>query len=175
MKLSPSRILSAARLGGLTLSIPSDGDRGIGPFAVSLIAGLALTGLFVQALPRETPARKAAVQRGRPAEVSVYSPKYHGRLTASGERFDYHQAGGFTAAVARVKTSRGYRPALPFGSRWLLKTGEGRSVVVRINDTGSWSPRKGHQWFDLPPAAWRKLFPGTAPGRRFDVTWQVMK
>lgn len=127
MKNAPSRILSAARLGGLTIS-SSGTEQGVGPLAVALITGLALTGLFVQALP-DGKAKQATVLKARPAEVSVYSAKYHGRLTASGERFNLRQTGDFTAAVSRVRSGRGYRPSLPFGSRWRLKTGEGRIVA----------------------------------------------
>ena len=56
--------------------------------------------------------------------ASYYGPGFHGRKTASGERFNQH---AMTAA---------HRSA-PFGS--LLKvtnTVNGRSVVVRVNDRG---------------------------------------
>lgn len=62
-----------------------------------------------------------AAQRGA---ASWYGPGFHGRRTASGERFN---SGGLTAA----------HRTLPFGSH-VLVTNErtGRSVVVRINDRG---------------------------------------
>ena len=53
-----------------------------------------------------------------------YGPGFHGRKTASGERFN---AGAMTAA----------HPSLPFGSRvQVTNEATGRSVVVRINDRG---------------------------------------
>lgn len=56
--------------------------------------------------------------------ASWYGPRFHGRLTANGERFSMHE---FTAA----------HRTLPFGTR-LRVTNEsnGRSVLVRINDRG---------------------------------------
>ncbi len=56
--------------------------------------------------------------------VSFYGRQFHGRSTASGERFDMN------AMTAAHKT-------LPFGSMVrLTNTGNGRSVTVRINDRG---------------------------------------
>lgn len=65
---------------------------------------------------------------GRPrAERGVaswYGPKFHGRLTANGERYDMH---GLTAA----------HRTLPFGTVVeVVNLGNGRRVVVRINDRG---------------------------------------
>ncbi len=55
---------------------------------------------------------------------SYYGPELHGRRTASGERFNQH---GMTAA---------HRTA-PFGSRLkVTHLGNGRSIVVRVNDRG---------------------------------------
>lgn len=54
--------------------------------------------------------------------ASWYGPGFHGRSTASGERFDQN---GLTAA----------HRTLPFGTR-LRVTLNGRSVVVRVNDRG---------------------------------------
>jgi rare lipoprotein A len=68
---------------------------------------------------RETPAHSRA---------SWYGPKYHGRLTASGEVFDM------------TKLTAAHRD-LPFGAR--LKVTEprsGRSVTVRVNDRGPFVP-----------------------------------
>ena len=61
------------------------------------------------------------LQRG---VASWYGPGFHGRKTASGERFNTH------AMTAAHRT-------LPFGTR-VRVTNErtGRSVVVRINDRG---------------------------------------
>jgi rare lipoprotein A len=56
--------------------------------------------------------------------ASYYAHKYHGRPTASGERFDMHD---LTAA----------HRTLPFGTRVrVTNVTNGRSVVVRINDRG---------------------------------------
>ena len=56
------------------------------------------------------------------AVASWYGPGFHGRRTASGERFNQH------AMTAAHRT-------LPFGTR-VKVTYKGRSVVVRINDRG---------------------------------------
>lgn len=56
--------------------------------------------------------------------ASYYADAYHGRPTASGERFDMHQ---LTAAHPRLK----------FGTRVrVTNTANHRSVLVRINDRG---------------------------------------
>jgi len=56
--------------------------------------------------------------------ASYYAGKFHGRRTASGERFDN---GAMTAA----------HRTLPFGSRVrVINPANGRSVTVRINDRG---------------------------------------
>jgi len=56
--------------------------------------------------------------------ASWYGPGFHGRITASGERFNTND---FTAA----------HKTLPFGTRVrVTNTGNGKSVVVRINDRG---------------------------------------
>lgn len=70
--------------------------------------------------------------------ASWYGPGFHGRRTASGERFNTH---ALTAA----------HRSLPFGSR-IQVTNErtGRSVVVRINDRGPFA--KGRV-IDLSKAA----------------------
>lgn len=56
--------------------------------------------------------------------ASYYAGKFHGRATASGERFDMHQ---LTAA----------HKTLPLGTRVrVTRTDTEASVVVRINDRG---------------------------------------
>ncbi|CAA7615651.1 Rare lipoprotein A (modular protein) [Magnetospirillum sp. LM-5] len=77
----------------------------------------------------------------QPVEASWYGPRYQGKPTASGERFDRH---ALTAA----------HPTLPFGTivevrRW----NDTRRVVVRINDRG---PHDGRA-IDLSEAAARQL------------------
>ena len=68
-----------------------------------------------------------AFQRGT---ASWYGPGFHGRKTASGERFNSYD---MTAA----------HRSLPFGTR-LKVTNEtnGRSVVVRVNDRGPFAHRR---------------------------------
>ena len=68
-----------------------------------------------------------AFQRGT---ASWYGPGFHGRKTASGERFN---SDDMTAA----------HRSLPFGTR-LKVTNEtnGRSVVVRVNDRGPFAHRR---------------------------------
>jgi rare lipoprotein A len=56
--------------------------------------------------------------------ASWYGPRFHGRRTASGERYDMH------ALTAAHKT-------LPFGTRVRVRSVHtGKEVVVRINDRG---------------------------------------
>ena len=83
----------------------------------------------------------AACAGERPAErgrASWYGGRFHGRRTASGERFDQH---ALTAAHRR----------LPFGTRVRVKNlRNGRTVVVRINDRG---PYGAGRVIDLSRAA----------------------
>jgi rare lipoprotein A len=61
---------------------------------------------------------------GQRGLATWYGPGFHGRKTASGERFNTH---AFTAA----------HRSLPFGTHVaVLNEATGRSVVVRINDRG---------------------------------------
>jgi rare lipoprotein A len=76
------------------------------------------------------------------ATASVYSHKYHGRKTASGERFDMH---ALTAA----------HKSFPFGTRVrVTNRSNGKSVIVRINDRGPFV--KGRA-IDLSLAAARRV------------------
>jgi rare lipoprotein A len=82
--------------------------------------------------------------------ASWYGPKFDGRFTASGERYDMHE---MTAA----------HRSLPFGTLVDVRdTSTGRDVVVRINDRG---PFARNRVIDLSYAAARELGmvgPGTA-------------
>lgn len=70
--------------------------------------------------------------------ASWYGRKFHGRRTASGERYDMH------ALTAAHKT-------LPFGTRVRVRSlATGREVVVRINDRG---PYRHQRIIDLSQAA----------------------
>jgi rare lipoprotein A len=74
--------------------------------------------------------------------ASWYGPGFHGRRTASGERFDPTE---FAAA----------HRTLPFGTRVRVTNLEnGRRVVVRINDRG---PFKKDRVLDVTPVAAQKL------------------
>lgn len=70
--------------------------------------------------------------------ASWYGPQFHGRRTASGERYDMH------ALTAAHKT-------LPFGARVRVRSVHtGKEVVVRINDRG---PYKHQRIIDLSRGA----------------------
>lgn len=74
--------------------------------------------------------------------ASWYGPGFHGRLTASGERFNQY------AMTAAHKT-------LPFGTIVrVTNLNNGRSIVVKINDRGPFKPRR---IIDLSKAANQKL------------------
>jgi rare lipoprotein A len=89
---------------------------------------LALLLLLLLPCPLVAPAKMApisvapdAVERGI---VSYYHDRFHGRRTASGERFDQ---GAYSAA----------HKTLPFGTTVrVTRTDTGKSVIVRINDRG---------------------------------------
>jgi len=87
---------------------------------------------YVMPPPRPRPARIVLKRPGYEAVgmASWYGRRYHGRRTASGERFDMRAA---TAA----------HPTLPFGTRVrVTNLGNGRSVIVRINDRGPFTKRR---------------------------------
>ena len=75
-------------------------------------------------------------------QASWYGPKFHGRRTANGERFNQN---AMTAA----------HPSLKFGTKVkVTNLNNGRSVVVRINDRG---PFVGGRVIDVSAAAARSL------------------
>ena len=87
-----------------------------------LIAGTIAAAVIVMvaaAFLWSAPVRAADCQK---VTASWYGPGFHGRKTASGERFNQN------AMTAAHKT-------LPFGTK-LRVTYRGQSVVVRINDRG---------------------------------------
>ncbi|HEX6903599.1 MAG TPA: septal ring lytic transglycosylase RlpA family protein [Thermoanaerobaculia bacterium] len=74
--------------------------------------------------------------------ASWYGPRFHGRLTANGERYNMND---LTAA----------HPSLPFGTKvGVRNTRTGREVVVRINDRGPFSKNR---IIDLSYAAAREV------------------
>lgn len=78
-------------------------------------------------------------------KASWYGPGFHGKRTASGERFD---ANRLTAA----------HPRLPLGTRArVTNLNNGRAVEVTINDRG---PHGGGRIIDLSRAAARQLAMG---------------
>ena len=87
------------------------------PFVVAAVA--AATFAFGTVAP--------AMAAGQHGAASWYGPGFHGRKTASGERFNTH---ALTAA----------HRSFPFGTR-VKVTNErtGRAVVVRINDRGPYA------------------------------------
>ena len=75
-------------------------------------------------------------------KASFYADKYHGRLTASGERFSQQ-----AATAAHLK--------LPFGTRVnVTNIANNKSVVVRINDRG---PYIRGRIIDLSKAMFEKI------------------
>jgi rare lipoprotein A len=94
-----------------------------------------LLALGVLALAIPVGAARANVQEG---SVSWYGAQFHARQTANGERFDM-------AALTMA------HPTLPFGTRVrVTNLGNGRSVVVRVNDRG---PFVGHRIADVSRGA----------------------
>ncbi|WP_073059114.1 septal ring lytic transglycosylase RlpA family protein [Fodinibius roseus] len=75
-------------------------------------------------------------------KASWYGANFHGRSTASGERYDMHE---LTAA----------HPNLPFNTLlWVENIKNGRSALVRVNDRG---PFSGGRIIDLSREAADKL------------------
>lgn len=113
--------------------------------SVSLFASCALllTAGQSQAQFKKTPAPQASAAAFRQVGVaSWYGPGFHGKRTASGERFDQND---LTAAHRK----------LPLGSEVKVTNLEnGRSIVVEINDRGPYI--KGRV-IDLSKAAARRL------------------
>jgi peptidoglycan lytic transglycosylase len=106
----------------------------INPFAAGLLAILALSPLSSTASSDHTQALKGT--------ASYYGAKFHGRRTASGERFNQE------ALTAAHKT-------LPLGIKVrVTNLRNGESVEVKINDRG---PYVRGRIIDLSKGAARKL------------------
>lgn len=95
---------------------------------------------------RQRPPRRISApvrpQVKRPATATWYGPGFHGRRTASGERFDQND---LTAA----------HPTLPLGSQVeVTNVATGKTVQVRINDRG---PRRRGRSIDLSRGAAQEL------------------
>lgn len=95
-----------------------------------------------EALPEPEPVDTAAGRSLGSGIASYYGRRFHGRRTANGERFDMN---AMTAAHKR----------LPFGSKVrVTNSSNGKSVVVRINDRGPFTPGRT---IDLSKAAAQKI------------------
>ena len=112
--------------------------------ALLLLAVVALLGSGCASAPRAQPSAGASVTQSGPAVgvASYYGKRYHGRKTASGERFNMHE---LTAA----------HRTLPFGTNLkVTNLANDRSVVVRVNDRG---PFKRDRILDVSLEAARRL------------------
>lgn len=95
--------------------------------AVELVPLQPSSGVTAPGIDAAAPSAPQETVLGR-GSASYYAAKFNGRRTASGERFDNSE---YTAA----------HRTLPFGSRVrLTNTANGKSVIVRINDRGPFSP-----------------------------------
>ena len=87
-----------------------------------------------QGVAHEVASGAASVAQTISGAASWYGPKFHGRQTANGERFN------MDALTAAHRT-------LPFGTKVrVVNPDNGKAVVVRINDRG---PYAGHRVIDL--------------------------
>lgn len=134
-------------LGALTLAAPAEAGFGrVGYHARGVQAPharLARQGLVRHAgFSRHGSRHGRVARRGSGGNASWYGPGFHGKRTASGERFN---AGALTAA----------HRSLPFGTMLrVTNRANGRSVVVRINDRG---PFSGGRSLDLSAGAARAI------------------
>jgi rare lipoprotein A len=120
---------------------------------IRVAVSVLLLPLAVACSGNRKPAASAPPTLGVPMErgiASWYGPKFNGKRTASGERYDMN---AFTAA----------HPSLPFGTKiGVRNTRTGREVMVRVNDRGPYSKNRV---IDLSYAAAREVGvvgPGTA-------------
>ena len=91
------------------------------------VAVAAITLIACASVAQAEPGSQAGEATFQSGKASWYGPGFHGRRTASGERFN---SGDMTAA----------HRTLPFGSRVrVVNKKTGRSVVVRINDRGPYA------------------------------------
>ncbi len=111
-----------------------------------------LSGCSANRKPQTRPSGARPLEKGT---ASWYGVQFHGRRTASGERYDMNE---LTAA----------HPSLPFGTLLEVRNlRNGKSVVVRVNDRG---PFKKSRILDLSLGAAREIglvLSGTAPVELF--------
>ena len=108
-------------------------------FAGILLAAAMAAGTFGSSASASPRAPEGYRQRG---VASWYGPEFHGRRTASGERFDMY---ALTAAHRTLPLSTEVEVRNPRN---------GKSVVVRVNDRG---PFRGNRIIDLSYSAARAL------------------
>lgn len=147
MHLRPARLAAAAFMIAALGTSAASADLPADPPAEDFAAGfehLSRPALLPTAEPGAVdittidPVLQPATQSITGGTASYYGRRFAGRPTASGERFDPAQ---LTAA----------HRTLPFGSMVrVTNPGNGRSVVVRINDRG---PFHGGRVIDLSRAA----------------------
>jgi len=107
-----------------SVSAPSPHDPAVPAPTAGADVGMAAAGGELSAADADAQARRP-LARGL---ASWYGPRFHGRRTASGERFDKH------ALTAAHRT-------LPFGTSVRVRSVHtGKEVVVRINDRGPFQP-----------------------------------
>jgi len=115
------------------------GTRCVHAAAIGLCLALLLAGCANRLPQRQHGSSPVLLERG---QASWYGGKFHGRRTASGERFDRK---AFTAA----------HRTLPFGTRLCVRSAaSGKTVVVRVNDRGPFSKNRV---IDLSESAARSL------------------
>jgi rare lipoprotein A len=86
-------------------------------FAVAAVAGLGVT----LGCASDASARRATPGTVQTGDASYYAPKFNGRRTASGERYD-------------PKLMTAAHKTLPLGTRLRVTRVGGASVIVRVND-----------------------------------------
>ncbi|WP_279483859.1 septal ring lytic transglycosylase RlpA family protein [Aureimonas sp. SK2] len=103
---------------------------------------IALTLMTFGGSPVSSAHADPVVVRTTSGPASWYGPRFHGRKTANGERFNQN---ALTAA----------HKSLPFGTKVRVTCRDsGKSVIVRINDRG---PYHGGRVIDLSRAAASKI------------------
>lgn len=109
---------------------------------IALLCAMTGTSYAANSAPAQPPNKASTVQQ-IVGVASFYAKKFHGRFTASGERYDNN---AFTAA----------HPTLPFGTTIkVTNLRNKRSVLVRINDRGAFQAHG--RILDLSHAAAREL------------------
>ncbi len=120
-------------------------------FCAVCLSGIAVAAGSTDALAEPGSAASYTETTFQSGKASWYGPGFHGRRTASGERFNTND---LTAA----------HKTLPFGTKVKVTNARtGRSVVVRINDRG---PYAGGRVIDLSRSAAQAVSmvsSGTAP------------